>query len=399
MSKSSTQSISDNSSKSGINNAESVARPKSIVISGTGLYTPTESISNDELVVSFNQYVDSYNSEHAAAIASGECEELQHSSAEFIYKASGIVNRFVMNKSGVLDPSRMAPVLSDRPDEEQSIQCEMAVAAADEAMAAAGKVPSDIDCVIVACSNMQRSYPAIAVEVQAALGIEGFAYDMNVACSSATFGIQAAANAITAGSSKCVLMVNPEICSGHLEFRDRDCHFIFGDACTAVIIESEATCQSSSAYRILGTKLKTVFSNNIRNNAGFLNRGDESGIGTRDKLFRQNGRKVFKEVVPMVAGQIVTHLKELDIVPSGIQRIWLHQANAGMNHLIGKKVLQREPTNTESPTILDQYANTSSAGSIIAFHLHQQEIQSGDIGVICSFGAGYSVGSIIVQKC
>ncbi|HWT16125.1 MAG TPA: 3-oxoacyl-[acyl-carrier-protein] synthase III C-terminal domain-containing protein, partial [Patescibacteria group bacterium] len=50
------------------------------------------------------------------------------------------------------------------------------------------------------------------------------------------------------------------------------------------------------------------------------------------------------------------------------------------------------------PVILDRYANTSSAGSMIAFHLHRDDIKSGDTGVICSFGAGYSIGSIIVRK-
>ncbi len=371
----------------------------SIVISGTGLYTPVESISNDQLVESFNQYVELFNQANAEKISAGEIEALQESSAEFILKASGIENRYVMNSSGVLDPQRMAPLLADRPDDEPSIQCEMAVAAALQAMQAAKKTAADIDAVIVACSNMQRAYPAIAVEVQAALGITGFAYDMNVACSSATFGIQAAANAIVAGSAKCILMVNPEICSGHLEFRDRDCHFIFGDACTAVIIEAQATCQSNQAFEILDTKLQTVFSSNIRNNFGFLNRGDDSGIGARDKLFRQNGRKVFKEVVPMVAELISTQLQELDIKAPDIKRIWLHQANANINHLIGKKIFEREPTADEAPSILQEYANTSSAGSIIAFHKHQQGLQAGDIGVISSFGAGYSVGSIVVRKC
>ena len=90
---------------------------------------------------------------------------------------------------------------------------------------------------ICAASNMQRAYPAMAIEVQKALGIDGFAFDMNVACSSATFGIKTAADFIATGSAKAVLMVNPEICSGHLNFRDRDSHFIFGDVATAVIVE------------------------------------------------------------------------------------------------------------------------------------------------------------------
>ncbi len=373
-------------------------QPQTVVISGTGLYTPEETISNAELVASFNQYVDLYNEENKAAIEAGELEALAHSSEEFIVKASGIESRYVMNKSGVLDPKRLCPSLPERSDEEQSIQCEIAVAAAREAMAQANKTADDIDAVIVACSNMQRPYPAMAIEVQNALGIKGFGFDMNVACSSATFGLQTARDAVLAGSARSVLMVNPEICSGHLAWEDRDCHFIFGDVCTAAVVERLETSTSSDNWEILGSRLQTQFSNNIRNNFGFLNRADESGIGARDKLFRQNGRKVFKEVVPMVAQMIVSHLSDESIETTNLKRMWLHQANLGMNLLISKKVLGRDATAEEAPVILNEYANTSSAGSVIAFHKYRQDMAPGEVGVICSFGAGYSAGSVIVRK-
>jgi len=369
-----------------------------IVISGTGLYTPPESISNEELVAAFNAYVEIFNSEHAAEIAAGDIAPLQPSSAEFIEKASGIKARYVINKDGILDPRRMVPRLPERPNEDQSIQCEMAVAAAREAMAQAGKNAADIDMVIVAASNMQRAYPAMAVEIQDALGITGFGFDMNVACSSATFGMQQARDAILSGSARCVLMLNPEICSGHLNFRDRDSHFIFGDVCTAVIVEAAATATSADQFLIVDSKLQTIYSNNIRNNFGFLNRGDESGVGERDKLFMQEGRKVFKEVCPAVASQISAQLEKLGIPPAQVKRFWLHQANLSMNQLISKRVLGRDATEDEAPTILDEYANTSSAGSVIAFHKHHADFCPGDIGVLCSFGAGYSIGSVILKK-
>ncbi len=369
-----------------------------IVISGTGLYTPPESISNEELVRSFNQYVEAFNAEHAQAIAAGELTALLPSSAEFVEKASGIKSRYVINKSGIIDPRRLVPELPERANDAQSIQCEMGVAAAREAMAQAGKTAADIDAVIVAASNMQRPYPAMAIEIQDALGIKGYAFDMNVACSSATFGIQQARDAVSTGSARCVLMVNPEICSGHLNFRDRDSHFIFGDVCTAVIIESSTTATATEQYAVVDTKLQTIYSSNIRNNFGFLNRGAESGVGAPDKLFVQEGRKVFKEVCPAVAAQISAQIDLLGIAPASIKRLWLHQANLSMNQLIARRVLGRDATEQEAPTILDEYANTSSAGSIIAFHKHRADLVSGDLGVLCSFGAGYSIGSVVLKK-
>lgn len=370
-----------------------------VVISGTGLFTPEQSISNDELTASFNAYVQRQNAEHADEIAAGTLTALTESSAEFIEKASGIKSRYVIDKTGVLDPARMAPRIPERSDDQLCIQAEIGVISAREALAQAGKTPTDVDAVIVACSNMQRAYPAVAIEIQQALGAGGYAYDMNVACSSATFGLQAAVDAIRAGSARCVLVVSPEIVSGHLEWRDRDCHFIFGDVSTTMVVEAAETCTVEGAFEVLGTRLQTQFSNAIRNNFGFLNRCDESGAGKRDKLFRQEGRKVFKEVCPMVADQILSHSADTGIEITQLKRLWLHQANLNMNKLIAKRVLGRDASREEAPLILDEYANTSAAGSIIAFHKYRHDLQPGETGVICSFGAGYSIGSAVMRRC
>jgi beta-ketodecanoyl-[acyl-carrier-protein] synthase len=366
------------------------------VIAATGLYTPPHSISNTELVEAFNTFVERFNTANAEAIAAGEVVALAPSSPEFIEKASGIKSRFVMNKTGIIDPDLMRPVLPERGNDEISILAEMAVEAAKQAIAAWGKPVSEIGAVICAASNMQRAYPAMAIEVQQALGIDGFAFDMNVACSSATFGIKTAADFIATGSAKAVLMVNPEICSGHLNFKDRDSHFIFGDVATAVIIEDAE--QAKGGWEILGTRLKTVFSNNIRNNFGFLNRAAPEGEGARDKLFVQEGRKVFREVVPMVSEMILQHAADIGVDPQGLKRLWLHQANINMNEMIGRKVLGRDPAPGENVIILDEYANTSSAGSIIAFHTANDDFAAGETGLICSFGAGYSAGTVFVRK-
>ncbi len=367
-------------------------------ITGTGVFTPSQVITNAELVEAFNAYADKTNAENAEAITAGEVEPLQHSSVDFIFKASGIEQRFVMDKSGILDPDVMHPQLRQRSDDEPGIMTEMAVDAADKALAQAGKTAADVDAVICAASNLERAYPAVAIEVQKALGIQGFAFDMNVACSSATFGIQAAADMVRSGSIRSALVVNPEICSGHLEWRDRDCHFIFGDVATATLIEREENA-TGPHFEILSTRCATDFSNNIRNNNGFLRRSRPDGVeDRRDMQFMQNGRKVFKEVLPMVSQHISEHMTDIGVANTDLKRLWLHQANKTMNDFIGKKVLGRTPDDGEQPNILQDYANTSSAGSIIAFSQNSDDLHEGDLGLICSFGAGYSVGSVIVQR-
>ncbi|NNE57133.1 MAG: beta-ketoacyl-ACP synthase III [Hellea sp.] len=376
------------------------------VISATGLWTPEDSISNEELVEGFNKYVDKWNSENASDIEAGTLDALEYSNAPFIEKASGIKSRFVISKDPILDPNVMAPRIPARADDEISMVAEIAVKAAKAALEKTGRKPEDIDAVIVACSNLQRGYPAIAVEVQEYLGTSGFGFDMNVACSSATFGIEAARGLIYGGQAKSVLVCNPEICTAHLNFKDRDAHFIFGDVATAILVEREDVAPKEH-WEIIHSKLVTKFSNNIRNNFGFLNHCapeddgmiDERGKkGLTDKLFVQNGRSVFKEVVPMVAKLITAEAEAAGINLADLKRMWLHQANLNMNVLIAKKVLGKDVDIKYAPVVLDEYANTSSAGSIIAFDKYSDDFKGGDTGLICSFGAGYSAGAVFVCK-
>lgn len=366
-------------------------------ITGTGVFTPSQIITNEELVAAFNAYADLWNAENAAMIEAGVVPPKEHSSVDFIVAASGIERRHVLDKEGILDPSRMFPSLAARRDSAPGYMAEIGLDAAQKALSVAGRTAADVDLVICAASNMERAYPAIGIEIQKLLGADGFAFDMNVACSSATFGIQAAADMIRAGSIRSAIVVNPEICSAHLEWRDRDCHFIFGDVATATYLERDEGLDRRH-FKILSTRCATQFSNNIRNNNGFLRRTHDQMEDRRDMQFMQNGRKVFKEVLPLVSQHIADHLADAGVDASDLRRLWLHQANKTMNDYIGKKVLGRTPEPMEQPNILQDYANTSSAGSIIAFSQHSRDFLKGDKGLICSFGAGYSVGSVLVER-
>lgn len=369
-----------------------------VVISGSGVYHPEDSISNDELVAAFNAYVDLYNKENKIDILEGKICSLEYSDSAFIEKASGIKSRYVIDKGGILNPRIMHPVIEERADGVLSLQAEMAVKAARQAFNCANVSNKDIDAVIVACSNTQRPYPAMAIEIQQALEINGFAFDMNVACSSATFALQMAESLIQSQKAKTVLIVNPEVCSAHLNFCDRDSHFIFGDVATALIVQECSITKSDNLYKIISSKLSTNFSNNIRNNSGFMNRLSEGAELLSDKLFYQNGRKVFKEVTGEVLKHVRSQLEQLEFETDSLSCLWLHQANLNMNRLISNKLMNRDLSFNEAPVILDEYANTASAGSVIAFHKHNLHLNKSQYGLLCSFGAGYSIGSIILQK-
>jgi beta-ketodecanoyl-[acyl-carrier-protein] synthase len=369
-----------------------------VVLSGSGLWTPEHSITNEELIDSYNAYADKFNLDNQAEIEAGELTAKPHSSAEFVQKASGIKSRYIYSKEGVLDINRMRPVLEERADDELSQQAEIAVEAAKAALKSANKSADDIDAVIVSCAYTQRSYPAIAIEVQEALGIKGFGFDMLVACSAATFGMHRAYEMVAAGTARAVLVINPELVSPQINYTDRDSHFIFGDVATATILETASTTTSQHAFDVVSIKAFTQYSNNIRSNFGYASHATDADPYGPDKLFHQEGRKVFKEVCPLAVQHITEHLAQHQLAPLDLRRWWLHQANINMNTLISKRLLGRDATADEAPVVLDTYANTASAGSVIAFNLHHQDLVKGDYGILCSFGAGYSIGSLLVQK-
>ena len=369
-----------------------------IVISGTGLWTPEHVITNEELVDAYNRWAERYNREHAKEISSGILEEKPKSTADFIAKVSGIKQRYVYIKDGLLDINRMCPNIPERADNVLSDQAQIALYAARDAMSASNKTAADIDVVIVSCGYTQRSYPAIAIEVQAELGINGFGFDMLVACSSATFGMHRGYEMVAAGTAQCILIINPELVTPQVNYCDRNSHFIFGDVATASIIERADTVSSNHSYEILSTKAMTQFSSNIRSNFGHVSRANNVDPFGVDNLFYQNGRRVFKEVCPLAEKHMRAHVERHGYAVSDVKRWWLHQANINMNTFVASRLLGRKPDIEEVPVVLDRYANTASAGSLIAFHLYHEDFVTGDIGVICSFGAGYSFGSLVLKK-
>jgi len=369
-----------------------------VVISGVGVWHPKDSITNEELVSSYNAYCDAFNEENKTQIEAGDVDAMPYSSADFIEKASGIKSRYIYQKEGALDITRMKPKIEPRSDDELSHQAEIAVEAAKLALASANLDGKDIDAVIVSCAYTQRAYPAIAIEVQEALGIEGFGFDMLVACSAATFGMHRAYEMLCAKNATRVLVINPELVSPQINYADRDSHFIFGDVATATVLELAETAKGKHVYDVLSTKALTKYSNNIRSNFGYMTRAEDVDPYGPDKLFHQAGRKVFKEVCPLAAAHIEAHLASHDIKPEGVKRWWLHQANINMNTLICKKLLGRDADRIEAPIVLDEFANTASAGSVIAFGLNHEDLVAGDVGVLCSFGAGYSIGSLVIRK-
>ena len=367
-----------------------------IYIAGTGIWHPEEKVSNNEIVNSYNSYVEKFNQENKLDIENGSIDAMELSSAEFIEKASGIKSRYVIDKEGILDVNRMMPRVKNEHPDRLSIHAEVGIKAAKKAMDQANVEPNEIDAVIVGTSHAARNYPAVAIEIQQELGISGYGYDMLVGCSSTTFAINNAYSDIASGLANTILVINPEVSTPFVNFTHRDKHFIFGDGCAATVVQRDST--SSKAFRIIDRKLHTQFSNNIRSNYSYLNRAAVDSKNNEDLLFHQNGRGVFKDVCPLVASLISEQLQKNNISPKEISKFWLHQANGKMIRLITSKILGTDDFDENiTPMPITEFGNLASVGSLFAFNLNN-DLKTGQKGVICSFGAGYSVCSIIVEK-
>ena len=296
---------------------------QSIYITGTGFWIPEDGLTtNDEVVNSYNTYVDNYNSENAEAISAGSLEALAPSSSEFIEKASGIKTRYLYDKDNCLDPNRMKPRTRAELPDNTSILAEMGIESAKKAIANAGITADDIDGIILGTSHSARNYPAIAIEIQEALGVDGYAYDMLVGCSSTTFAISNAYSDIASGLASTILVINPELTSPGNDFKIRDSHFIFGDACVATIVQGNLD-DPKDVFQIKDRELVTQFSNNIRSDFSYMNRTDDLNR-VDEVMFRQNGRSVFKEVCPMVVEMISNQLTKLEFNPNDIKSCLLY---------------------------------------------------------------------------
>ena len=366
------------------------------IIRSTGYWAPPDVITNAELVASYNAYAARFNLEHAEAIAAGDTAAVPFSSTEFITNASGIERRHVLEKSGILDIDNLVPRIPPRGFDDISVQAEFAMRAVRPALEKAGRDGSEIDGVIVASSAQQRNFPGLSCEIQNLIGATGWSFDLTMACASALYGLNLANAMIRSGQARRILVCSPEIMTCINVHSRRDVHFIFGDAASAILVEADDG--TPGGWEVLGTHTQNKFSNHLRSDYGFINIAERTVEPGYSPGLDQDGHKVFKDVVsfaPVVARDLMA---QLELEPESIRRTWLHQANIRMVDLIAKRILGRDRTDDNAPSILEEYGNTSSSSVVMNFEMNSDDMKPGETGIMCAYGAGYGVGAAAVRK-
>ncbi len=270
---------------------------------------------------------------------------------------------------------------------------DMAIAAAKRALAAAGLTGSDIDGIIVATTTPDRTFPAVAVKVQAALDIPvGLAFDIQAVCTGFVYAMSVANNFIALGQAKRILVIGAEKMSSILNWEDRTTCVLFGDGAGAVILEAEEGGAGDITDR--GIHSTHLYANGKLRDLLYTD-GGTAMTGTSGQIVME-GREVFKYAVKYMADVVEEALAENNITADDVDWLVPHQANIRIIEATAKKLgLSMDKV----IVTVEKHGNTSAASIPLALDdaVQSGKIKRGDLLLIEGMGGGLTWGSALVR--
>jgi 3-oxoacyl-[acyl-carrier-protein] synthase-3 len=268
----------------------------------------------------------------------------------------------------------------------------LATRAAEAALANAGLTPADIDLIIVATSSPDYTFPAVATQVQAALGIDhGVAFDLQAVCSGFVFAVATADKFLTSGSHKRALVIGAETFSRLLDWTDRTTCVLFGDGAGAIVLEAAASDGKLTSPGVISTQLRS----DGRHRSKLYVDGGPSTTKTVGHL-RMEGREVFKHAVGMVTDVIKACFDDAGVTAADIDWFVPHQANRRIIDASADKLgLAREKV----VVTVDRHGNTSAASIPLALDVAVKDgrIKKGDLVMIEAMGGGFTWGAALIR--
>ncbi len=318
------------------------------VIRGTGSYLPSKIMTNADL------------------------EKIVDTSDEWIRQRSGIEQRHIAA------------------DDETT--ADMAVMAAREALERSGLPADDIDGVIVATTTPDQTFPAVAVKVQAALGLPvGVAFDVQAVCTGFVYALATADNFIKAGQMRRVIVIGAEKMSSILNWEDRTTCVLFGDGAGAIVLEAQEVAGGIEARGVHSTHL---YANGGQRDLLYTD-GGPSSTGAAGHVV-MHGKEVFKYAVAYMADAVHQALSTNNVTPDQIDWLVPHQANIRIIEAIAKKL--DAPMEKVIVTV-QNHGNTSAASIPLALHegVKDGRIKEGDLLLFEAMGGGLTWGSALVR--
>lgn len=331
--------------------AANLALHRGISMAGIGACVPKNRISNDDLA------------------------NLVDTSDEWVASRTGIRTRHVV--SG-----------------DESV-ADLAIEAAKQALASAGMDGSEIDLIIVASSTPDTIYPAVACQVQHAIGaVNAAGFDMALACSGFVYGTVVAHQFLKTGMSKAALVIGADIHSRYVNWYDRNTCILFGDGAGACILKAEPGAPENilaSDIHLDGSKGLELTLYTQSENCPLV----EPRTPVNHYVY-MNGREVFKFAVGVVPKSIQAVLERAGLDILDIDHVVLHQANIRIMQAMSEKLNIPEDRLVVN---LDKYGNTSAASIPIALNeaVLNGQVKPGQLLVMCGFGAGLAWGTTVLR--
>ncbi|WP_251492094.1 beta-ketoacyl-ACP synthase III [Otoolea muris] len=315
-------------------------------IIGTGSYAPERIVTNKDLM----KFLDTDD--------------------EWIRERTGICERRVSAGEGTSD---------------------LAIHAAERAIADAGIDPKEIEILIVGTCTPDNGFPSAATDVQRAVGaVNAVAFDVTAACSGFIYGLHIVQSFIRCGTYKTALVIGAETISKVLDWTDRGTCILFGDGAGAAVLRADETGvirtlagSDGRKGHVLGCQARTM--------DNFLTgRKPEPGFMTMD------GQEVFKFAVKKVPEIVSQILEESGIGREQVDHYVLHQANIRILESASRRLkvpMEKIPVN------IDRYGNTSAASVPILLDEMNREgrLKRGDTLVMAGFGAGLTWGAALLK--
>ncbi len=328
-------------------------QPKSIIIRGTGSYTPEKSVSNFDL------------------------EKIVDTNDAWIYERSGIRNRRIASDTEYA--SDMALYASQRAIESAKISVE------------------EIDLIIFTTVTPDKVFPSSACILQTKLGARPNipCFDLEAACSGFVYGLEVASTMMKSGAYKNALVVSSEKLSSIVDWQDRTTCVLFGDGAGAVILSAS----DEENVGILGTSLGADGAGGDMLQlpaGGCVMPATEETVKNRLHFVKMDGKEVFKRAVKIMQEKALDVLDTCGITSADIKLLIPHQANIRIIESVAKRLnLPKEKVYVN----IEEYGNTSSASIPIALDevMRDGKIQKGDFVLMVAFGAGLTWGAVLVK--
>jgi 3-oxoacyl-[acyl-carrier-protein] synthase-3 len=321
-----------------------------VTITGVGAYAPSGILTNEDL------------------------EKLVDTTDEWIVQRTGMKRRHIA-----------------APNEATS---DIAIPAALAALDAAGKQPSDLDCVIVATATPDYLFPATSCIVASRLGIPGkAAFDISIGCSGFVYSLTTAAALIRSGVYARILVIGAETLSKLVDYTDRATCILFGDGAGAVVVErAEEDCFLGSDLGAEGSDPSVLYLPGGGSRMPLSLNGETAQ--QRLGYIRMQGQAVFKFAVQQMAGSVQAALAKAGLTTADVDFVVPHQAN---KRIVDATMKMLQLPLDKCITNIDEYGNTSAASIPLALadSVRAGQVKKGNVVVFVAFGAGLSWGAVV----